>query len=474
MGRIAMPSPTPSAHEALFFTDGRDSLPHLTTTHPLDGLHRGRRAYDTPPLDETGAYDDDVEPPVKQQQNNSLAPQDDQKKPSKKAIRRERRKRLQYPDLVEPLSQWGRKHGIEPKDVHSFATRDIQKRISQAMKSGYVKRNLNVFFLYKRAYSDVAQAWMEIHHPDRSKTQPPIVSLVGESWSKESAEFKESYTVYSDLEKKGLRNAFPDYKYKPGAKKVSTPGRSVSSAVPTPPPGDGSSARPSSRYHTPALDEGRYSRYQTPTPQPHYGTPHHDDEGIRGLQVYYDTAHYAVSTVAPSSTYGTSPMPTTYDGGSLLVPTVEGGSLFVLGSAGSSSFAETMPRSVSPYYHDTLTSLPVDPILTSHGGEYIPSPSRSVEPPGGYVVSWQDVQPSSQELYESEISLACPKVEPSIAFPAMTDSMLTSVPTGDEKFAPHHGLSTDEHSWRLDVPPQEDPLHQFTWAMEDWSHEFSA
>ncbi|KAL6868904.1 hypothetical protein ACO1O0_000227 [Amphichorda felina] len=130
-----------------------------------------------------------------------------------------RGKKAQFPDLVEPLSEWAKANGVKPKDVHGFATRDIEKRIAQAIKNGYVKRNLNVFFLYKRAYGAVAQSWMEMHHPTLAKTQPPLVTLVGESWAKESKEFKQSYTFYSELEKDGLRSAFPHYKYKPGAKK---------------------------------------------------------------------------------------------------------------------------------------------------------------------------------------------------------------------------------------------------------------
>lgn len=361
--------------------------------------------------------------------------------------------------------------------MHSFATRDIEKRIGQATRNGYIKRNLNVFFLYKRAYSNVAQAWMEQHHPELAKTQPPIVSLVGESWAKESATFKGSYTIYSELEKAGLRDAFPDYKYRPGAKKASGITKSSTRGV-------GGSARSRARTSQPvpprtqtppcssseaSTSVGRHSRFHTPlestplpvTPQPYQyrsavSTPFYDDDGdeINGLQVYYDT---------PSSHYGASPSPYVAYDGSLLGPTPE------RHLSAPSAFEEAMARSVSPQPNG-LMSLPVDPVMSVVPGArgYMPSPARSVD--AGYTVTWEQVHSSTPEYEPAGTSVPAShpyhESQRSSHLDSIADSMLSSVPMGAERC----GFAADEHAWRMDTPAQDEAMRKFTFALDDWSN----
>ena len=405
-----------------------------------------------------------------------------------------RGKKAQFPDLVEPLSEWANANGVKPKDVHGFATRDIEKRIAQAIKNGYVKRNLNVFFLYKRAYGAVAQSWMEMHHPTLAKTQPPLVTLVGESWAKESKEFKQSYTFYSELEKDGLRSAFPHYKYKPGAKKGQLGVTAVAEGS------HGAGAEDSHRHKR----HGSRASFSGPGQQAYressMGPP---DQGGCLVQAQ---ANENVHMSRPPANLGAQPLFTPQD------PHYGPGSwsdspepVSILGGYGNSflypgrpewqtGFRGGGPRSASPAYShhsQQMNIIPIDPSLPDAYTDNFPSRGASEEP--GYIVPSQSLASGASDVVSSRAMSAEPLFEvaseladttlgwqPQLAasrgpseepWQEVPDSILSSVPVGDGAADQTQTLPSESNEWHLEAIEQDEQLQPFTWDLGDWAHD---
>lgn len=395
------------------------------------------------------------------------------KKGSTKADKKEKRSR--FPDLVGPLSKWAKERDLKPKDVHAFATRDIEKRITQAIKNGYIKRNLNVFFLYKRAYENIAQDWMTIHHPHLAKTQPPLVSLVGESWSKESDEFKKSFTIYSELEKKGLKAAFPDYKYKPGAKKEQ-------SGVGVPTKDSPRSTEVELSKHnrnSPALDD--YTQQDSQGFFSHWNQTHGPAEHLRDDVHHLPIRHEATLTSNPMP-HGLDLIPMDHRHGPMIRG--YGDVLLHQNYVGSHDFLrQRMTRSASPacshHSQQLLDNIPIDPSLPDTYSDYLPSRATSEEP--GFIAPSQaftsavsDIGysrlPSAEPLFGASRESANIMTRGASEEPwQVTDSVLTSLPIGDS--SAYNMASHEDHDWSLEIM-EHDNHFQPVWDMNDWTHDF--
>ena len=421
----------------------------------------------------------------------------------KSASTRRKRKELQFPDLVAPLSEWGRQAGVEPKDIEAFATRDIKNRIAQAEKNGYIKRNLNVFFLYKRAFRDVAQAWMEIHHPALAKTQPPLVTLVGESWSKESDEFKKSYTFYSDLEREGLRRAFPNYKYKPGTKKEQQPAK-------------GSSAKQmrdfdqdATHYRQSSESSSGYGSNDQAFQYGHSRQPHGNFESPlgRGSQAGHVggplVGHEGEFSEPPYYHSGSSPLPMGYIspspsmmGEPLSLPLDFEHSFLHPQRAEAHSFSNGRMRSESPAlsHHSPhhLDGVPIDPSLSSSYSDYFPSRANSEEPgcivpsqmhhhmqpvlahshrwqsSDSFATSTDDPFGLPMQLPSSMMGSRCTSEEP---WQEAADSVLSSVPVGDMMPSQLNNMTTVE--WQLDSLSHNETVQPpGSWEVPAWAFDF--
>ncbi|KAG9253532.1 uncharacterized protein F5Z01DRAFT_143422 [Emericellopsis atlantica] len=522
MARMAAPSPTPSTDEL------SQTCPMSTSDCGNEWSQHAQLGYDTPPLDDgPGCADARLHPIFNLQdytlhatEHHSEAPQGSMAKhdmlstcevpvighqaqqqdgysytsanhhgntgldlqSSKKTVKgkkkapgkpRRKDKKEQFPDLVEPLSRWAKDHEIQPLSVHNFATRDIKKRITRAVKDGYVKRNLNVFFLYKQAYANVAQAWMTIHHPSLARTQPPLVTLVGESWAKESDEFKRGYTKYSELEREGLRKAFPDYKYKPGTKKTQT-GQDQSPQgrqAPTTPMRNGS-CPPSDYSGTPGGSSNRSVSYQ--------GSPRFDSGRYSGNEAYNTPCG-----PAPTSTgYHSHPLGGGHEG--FLYPSPP-----CIGSQWSTPVRGRLARSVSPAFsqQSSLSAWDygaVDPSLSGSFSDYTPSRSTSEEP--GYVVPAHAFT-NMPSIDFSRVPAGVPPkdnfadlLDPSIYQESTVDparrnsadlwqgggSVLSSIPGGDMVFQQLPG--SDANEWHVEPVEHDAGYHNYTWDANIWSH----
>lgn len=364
-----------------------------------------------------------------------------------------------FDDLEGPLSVWAANNRIQPIDVADYATRSIEKRIADYDQNGYVKRNLNIFFLYKRAYNKVGQEWLARFRPDQPKTQPPLVALVGKSWKMETDEFKRSFEKYSELEKEGLKKAFPNYKYKPGAKKAHSKGQD---------------------------DEGRVGAAFKP---PNHPKDEYDANFMEPTQDVlgdiYDGMHYSDPTMlqsfegsyitrdlnVPSMSVAHEPGPMITDrANTFLCPSRLG-------------WRHDLDRSVSPapsqLSYITADNIPIDPSLPDGGSDFLPSREVSGEP--GFVVPSQlacsgfaSAEPfirthggmhNSGDWLSNPAMSRCASEEP---WQAMPDAFLSSLPSDDL-----NNQVADQNYWHLEALEKHEPLQGFTWNHNDWEHEFS-
>ena len=99
---------------------------------------------------------------------------------------------------------------ISVANVAAFASRSVEVRQNEAKSAGKVKRPLNAFMLYRKAYQNVAKT-----RCTRNNHQQ-VSSICGESWNhRESSDVVDKFNAWASLEKDMHEQAFPNYKYDP-------------------------------------------------------------------------------------------------------------------------------------------------------------------------------------------------------------------------------------------------------------------
>lgn len=94
-------------------------------------------------------------------------------------------------------------------DVRSFASRSVSVREMELDATGKVKRPLNAFMLYRKAYQDVAKAsCMGNNHQQ-------VSTVCGQSWRRETPVIHTLFRELADKEKSLHLQAFPNYRYEP-------------------------------------------------------------------------------------------------------------------------------------------------------------------------------------------------------------------------------------------------------------------
>lgn len=99
---------------------------------------------------------------------------------------------------------------IKVEDVSEFVHRSIEIRRYEAEVSGKIKRPLNAFMLYRKAFQNVAKT-----QSTRNNHQH-ISSICGESWSsQEPPDIVDKFNELAAIERRMHEQAFPDYRYDP-------------------------------------------------------------------------------------------------------------------------------------------------------------------------------------------------------------------------------------------------------------------
>jgi hypothetical protein len=115
--------------------------------------------------------------------------------------------------LDKPLSELTKdwKH-VPVVDIEAYVNRSVEVRrreVEEGKNPGKVKRPMNSFMLYRKAYQNRTKDWcLQNNHQ--------VVSQVcGDSWPLEPDEIKEQFTEWAKIERQNHQNAHPGYKFSP-------------------------------------------------------------------------------------------------------------------------------------------------------------------------------------------------------------------------------------------------------------------
>lgn len=115
-------------------------------------------------------------------------------------------KKEDLPTLRQPLSELPYNEGSEPlTEVTNYANRSVEERRLEAEFDGKVKRPLNPFFLYRKAYKGAAK------EPKSNAAS----CIIAQSWAMESERVREHFADLASAERMLHTQAFPDYVYEP-------------------------------------------------------------------------------------------------------------------------------------------------------------------------------------------------------------------------------------------------------------------
>ncbi|KAF5663965.1 mating type protein 1-2 [Fusarium heterosporum] len=115
--------------------------------------------------------------------------------------------------LSKPLSEAAKDFpDIHVADIETFVNRPTQERLgetSRNKKVGQIKRPMNAFMLYRKAYQEVAKTQCaQNNHQHVSK-------ICGAAWVMEPAHIKEAFDQWARTERVNHQQAHPGYKFTP-------------------------------------------------------------------------------------------------------------------------------------------------------------------------------------------------------------------------------------------------------------------
>ncbi|KAI7773952.1 hypothetical protein LA080_009618 [Diaporthe eres] len=111
-----------------------------------------------------------------------------------------------FPALEKPLSELPNNEGSDRlAEITNFANRSVEERRLEAEFDGKVKRPLNPYFLYRKAFKGAAK------EPNSSA----ISCITAQSWAIESEGVRELFAGLGSTERLLHAQAFPDYVYEP-------------------------------------------------------------------------------------------------------------------------------------------------------------------------------------------------------------------------------------------------------------------
>ncbi|KAI0545748.1 hypothetical protein F4679DRAFT_588209 [Xylaria curta] len=165
------------------------------------------------------------------------------KQPSK--ARAKKRKRIIGEDgfptqsavsLAEPLSRLVMNiTNITDTDIQAYVNRspeDRRREVAES-KTGKVKRPMNAFMLYRKAYQNRTKEWKRLDDirrkeesagegkPEKGHDNHQVISQVcGMSWNMEPQELRDQYDEWAKVERNNHKLAFPDYKFAPAKSKI--------------------------------------------------------------------------------------------------------------------------------------------------------------------------------------------------------------------------------------------------------------
>lgn len=136
------------------------------------------------------------------------------KSPRLKKVKKEKVKaEKKIPKLDKPLSELTKDFThVAVADIETYVNRsaeDRRREVDEGKFPGKVKRPMNSFMLYRKAYQNRTKDWcLQNNHQ--------VVSQVcGDSWPLEPDEVKEQFGEWARIERQNHQNAHPGYKFSP-------------------------------------------------------------------------------------------------------------------------------------------------------------------------------------------------------------------------------------------------------------------
>ncbi|KAK4144645.1 uncharacterized protein C8A04DRAFT_11254 [Dichotomopilus funicola] len=124
------------------------------------------------------------------------------------------------PVLDKPMSELTKASSIPVADIETYVHRSADARrqeIETGKTPGRVKRPMNAFMLYRKAYQQRAKEWASQHNHQ-------IVSRVcGLSWPLEPEHIRQQFKTWADIERDNHQKAHPNYKFTPAKPQKAAP-----------------------------------------------------------------------------------------------------------------------------------------------------------------------------------------------------------------------------------------------------------
>jgi len=141
--------------------------------------------------------------------------------------------------LGQPLSQLVKDlTNVADTDIQAYVNRSPEERQQEVgqSKNGKVKRPMNAFMLYRKAYQNRTKEWKRLDDirrreerasegkPEKGHDNHQVISQVcGISWNMEPQELRDQYDEWAKIERNNHKIAFPDYKFAPAKSKLKKP-----------------------------------------------------------------------------------------------------------------------------------------------------------------------------------------------------------------------------------------------------------
>lgn len=145
--------------------------------------------------------------------------------PKKKGAKDRPKAVKKSPHLSASLSVITKDSPIPVIDIAAYVNRSTEERVHEVKTGkipGKVKRPMNAFMLYRKAYQNRAKDWCSQHNHQ-------IVSQVcGDSWPLEPDSIRAQFTEWAKLERDNHQKAHPSYKFtpsKPNKAKAAAPAK---------------------------------------------------------------------------------------------------------------------------------------------------------------------------------------------------------------------------------------------------------
>jgi len=127
--------------------------------------------------------------------------------------KRERAKAVKrIPKLDGPMSEVTKDSSIPVVDIAAYvhrSTEERRKEVAEGKIPGKIKRPMNAFMLYRKAYQNRAKNWCSQHNHQ-------IVSQVcGDSWPLEPEQVRLQFNEWAKIERDNHQKAHPGYKFTP-------------------------------------------------------------------------------------------------------------------------------------------------------------------------------------------------------------------------------------------------------------------